>query len=51
MFLEAHRLGEQRLRELGYALEAMMEEERTSRFQRAFRELKISLLEGIGRSG
>ncbi|WP_167376055.1 DUF2231 domain-containing protein [Methylobacterium tarhaniae] len=49
MFREAQRLGERRLRELGHALETMLEAERTSRFQRAFRELKISLLEGVGR--
>ncbi|MCB5176047.1 DUF2231 domain-containing protein [Microvirga lenta] len=49
MFIEAQRLGERRLRELGHALEAMLEEQRTSRFQRAFRELKISLLEEVGR--
>ena len=50
MFREAQRLGERRLRQLGHALEEMLEEQRTSRFQRAFRELKISLLEGVGRS-
>lgn len=49
MFREAQRLGERRLRELGHALETMLEEERTSRFQRTFRELKISLLESVGR--
>jgi nitrite reductase/ring-hydroxylating ferredoxin subunit/uncharacterized membrane protein len=49
MFLEARRLGERRLRELGHALEVMLEEQRTSRFQRAFRELKIGLLAGTGR--
>jgi nitrite reductase/ring-hydroxylating ferredoxin subunit len=49
MFIEAQRLGDRRLRELGHALETMLEEQRTSRFQRAFRELKISLLEGAGR--
>lgn len=48
MFLEAQRLGDRRLRELGRELERLMEEERTSRFQRTFRELKISLLEGVG---
>jgi nitrite reductase/ring-hydroxylating ferredoxin subunit/uncharacterized membrane protein len=47
MFVHARRLGEARLRELGGALEAMLEEQRTSRFRRAFRELKISLLEGV----
>jgi hemerythrin superfamily protein len=47
MFQEAQRLGEARLRELGHALERMLEEQRTSRFQRAFRDLKIRLLEGL----
>jgi hemerythrin superfamily protein len=49
MFIEAQRLGERRLRELGDELETMLEEQRTSRFQRAFRELKISLLAQAGR--
>ena len=48
MFLEAQRLGERRLRELGHQLETMMEEERTSRFQKAFRHLKFSLLAEVG---
>jgi nitrite reductase/ring-hydroxylating ferredoxin subunit/uncharacterized membrane protein/hemerythrin superfamily protein len=47
MFKEAQRLGDVRLRELGQALETMLEEQRTSRFQRAFRDLKIRLLEGV----
>jgi nitrite reductase/ring-hydroxylating ferredoxin subunit/uncharacterized membrane protein/hemerythrin superfamily protein len=47
MFREAQRLGEARLRALGQALEAMIEQQRTSRFQRAFRDLKIRLLEGV----
>jgi nitrite reductase/ring-hydroxylating ferredoxin subunit/hemerythrin superfamily protein len=46
LFKQAQRLGEVRLRELGQALEAMLEEQRTSRFQRAFRDLKVRLLEG-----
>jgi nitrite reductase/ring-hydroxylating ferredoxin subunit/uncharacterized membrane protein/hemerythrin superfamily protein len=46
MFKEAQRLGEARLREVGVALEAKLEEQRTSRFQRAFRDLKVRLLEG-----
>ncbi|MBV8869239.1 MAG: Rieske 2Fe-2S domain-containing protein [Acetobacteraceae bacterium] len=46
MFVQAQLLGERRLREIGHRLEAMLEEERTSRFKRAFRDLKISLLEG-----
>ncbi len=47
MFVEAERLSDGRLRELGGQLEAMLDHERTSRFRRGFRELKISLLEGI----
>jgi hypothetical protein len=47
MFREAQRLGEARLRELGQALETMLDEQRASRFQRAFRDLKIRLLEGL----
>lgn len=47
MFVHAQRLGERRLRELGQTLETMLEQQRTSRFQRAFRELKVRLLEGI----
>ncbi|MBP0446411.1 Rieske 2Fe-2S domain-containing protein [Roseomonas sp. SSH11] len=47
MFLHAQRLGDARLRELGQALETMLEEQRTSRFQSAFRDLKIRLLEGL----
>ena len=47
MFVQAQRLGERRLREIGHRLETMLEEERTSRFKRAFRDLKISLLEGL----
>ena len=46
MFKEAQRLGEARLRQLGAELEAMLETERTSRARRAFRTLKIRLLEG-----
>ena len=47
MFLEAQRLGEARLRELGHVLEGMLDEQRASRFQRAFRDLKIRLLEAV----
>lgn len=47
MFAQAQRLGDPRLREIGCQLEAMLDEQRTSRFQRAFRELKISLLNGL----
>ncbi|MBM3604262.1 MAG: Rieske 2Fe-2S domain-containing protein [Alphaproteobacteria bacterium] len=46
MFKEAQRLGEARLRELGGQIEAMLEHERESRARRAFRALKIRLLEG-----
>ena len=38
--------GDARLRALGAELEAMLETERTSRARRAFRTLKIRLLEG-----
>jgi nitrite reductase/ring-hydroxylating ferredoxin subunit len=47
MFKEAQRLGEARLRELGQTLEMMLEQQRTAGFQRAFRDLKIRLLEGV----
>jgi hemerythrin superfamily protein len=47
MFQEAQRLGDARLREIGRALESMLEEQRTSRAQRMFRDLKIRLLEGM----
>ncbi len=47
MFVQAQRLSEGRLRELGHELETMLDNERTSRFRRAFRELKISLLEKV----
>ncbi|TDH63737.1 DUF2231 domain-containing protein [Dankookia rubra] len=46
MFVEAQRLGEPRLREIGHALEALLEEARASRARHAFRALKIRLLEG-----
>jgi hypothetical protein len=46
MFREAQRLGEQRLREIGHALEALLEEQRTSRARQTFRALKVRLLEG-----
>jgi nitrite reductase/ring-hydroxylating ferredoxin subunit/uncharacterized membrane protein len=47
MFVEAQRLGDARLRELGRALEAMLEDQRLSQFRRSYRDLKIRLLEGI----
>ena len=47
MFIEAQRLGEARLRELGGELERMLEEQRTSRFRSSFLALKISLLESL----
>jgi hypothetical protein len=46
MVKEAQRLGEARLRALGAELEAMLETQRKSRARRAFRTLKIRLLEG-----
>jgi hypothetical protein len=45
MFREAQRLGDARLRELGAELEALLEEERESRARRAYRDLKIRILE------
>jgi nitrite reductase/ring-hydroxylating ferredoxin subunit/uncharacterized membrane protein len=45
MFREAERLGDARLRELGAQLEAMLEDERESRARRAYRDLKIRILE------
>lgn len=45
MFHEAQRLGDARLRELGARLEALLEEERESRVRRAYRDLKIRILE------
>lgn len=47
MFVEARRLGAARLRALGRGLEAMLEEQRHARARRAFRALKIRLLEGV----
>ena len=47
MFVEAGRLSDGELRALGHKLETMLDNERTSRFRRAFRELKVSLLEGV----
>ena len=47
MFKEAARLSERRLLELGAELEHLLEKERTSQARRAFRALKISLLEKI----
>ncbi|MDQ2802474.1 MAG: Rieske 2Fe-2S domain-containing protein [Pseudomonadota bacterium] len=47
LFPQAQRLGEERLRALGHILETTLEDQRTSRFRRAFRDLKISLLEGL----
>ncbi len=45
MFLEAERLSDARLRQLGAELDEMLESERTSRFRTAFRSMKLSLLE------
>ena len=47
MFKEAARLSERRLLDLGIELERLLEKERTSRARRAFRALKISLLEKV----
>ncbi|MDO9708356.1 DUF2231 domain-containing protein [Paracraurococcus lichenis] len=47
MFPEAERLGEARLREIGHALEALLEQARESRARQAFRALKVRLLEGV----
>lgn len=47
MFLEAQRLGDRRLREIGAALERMIEDERDSRARSAFRSVKFRLLEGL----
>ena len=47
MFHEAERLSERRLRELGGQLEDMLDAERTSRFRRTFRDLRLKLLESI----
>ncbi len=47
MFAEAQRLSDARLRELGHELEVRLDDERTSRFRRAFREFKLSLLEKV----
>ena len=46
MFKEAQRLGDPRLRQLGAEIEALLEHERESRARRAFRALKLRLLEG-----
>ncbi len=47
MFGEAERLGEARLRELGRQLEDRLDSERTSRFRRTFRDLKINLMAAV----
>ena len=47
MFKEAERLTDARLYDLGVQLEAMLEDERTSRSKQAFRSLKIRLMEGV----
>ena len=47
MFVEAERLPEHRLRELGGQLEDRLERERDGRFRRAFRDLKIKLMESV----
>lgn len=47
MFKEAQRLGDTRLLQLGAQIEAMLDDERESRARRAFRAVKIRLLEGL----
>lgn len=47
MFMEAQRLGDRRLRQLGAEIEALLDHEREFRARRAFRALKIRLLEGV----
>jgi hypothetical protein len=47
-FRHAQRLGDERLRELGDALEAMLDDLRHSRMRRIYTDLKIRLLEGPG---
>ncbi len=47
MFGEAERLDDGRLRELGRQLEDRLDNERTSRFRRTFRDLKINLLASV----
>ena len=47
MFVDARRLGDARLREMGARIEAMLDEERASLARRSWRDLKIRLLEGV----
>lgn len=47
MFLEARRLPEARLRDLGRQIENRLDTERTSRFRRNFRDLKIKLMQNV----
>jgi len=47
MFREAQRLGDDRLRDLGAQLEALLEEERESRARQVYRRLKIRILERV----
>lgn len=49
MFKEAQRLGDARLRQLGAQIETMLDHERELRARRAFRAVKIRLLEGASR--
>ncbi|WP_375257425.1 DUF2231 domain-containing protein [Citreimonas sp.] len=46
MFVEARRLGDARLREMGVRIEAMLDHERTALARRTWRDVKIRLLEG-----
>lgn len=47
MFVDARRLGDTRLREMGARIEAMLDEERASLARRTWRDLKTRLLEGF----
>jgi hypothetical protein len=51
MFKAAQRLGDNRLRHLGAEIEAKLEQERESRSRKAFRDVKLRLLEGISIQG
>jgi hemerythrin-like domain-containing protein len=48
MFVDAQRLGDHRLRELGHEVETLLDDLRASRFHTAWRTLKQSLMERAG---
>ncbi|SDY09857.1 hemerythrin domain-containing protein [Citreimonas salinaria] len=48
MFVEARRLGDARLREMGARIEEMLDHERTALARKTWRDVKIRLLEGPG---